>query len=117
MSNIISIILSIIAVFGIRPSTGVVTDVHDGLAYIETTYGEVYTVDMEDYFPSDVVAMIMYNNGTPIIYDDVVIVAHVVSDLNDMLVTFSHVNYQRDVVAEWEKANAGQFPDKIEDID
>lgn len=102
---------------GFRTEVGVVTDVYDGLAYIETAHGEIYSVYMEDYCPGYVVSMLMHDNGTPIIYDDVIIWAHVVSDFNDMLSIFSHVNYQRDVEAEWVKVNNGLLPKEIKDIE
>ena len=55
--------------------TTVVTDYQDGTLYCEDFNGMVWTIecDQEDWMIGDICAMVMDNNGTDVIYDDVIV--------------------------------------------
>ena len=55
--------------------TTVVTDYQNGILYCEDFNGMVWTIEceQEDWMIGDICAMIMDNNGTDIIYDDIIV--------------------------------------------
>ena len=55
--------------------TTVVTDYQDGILYCEDFNGMVWTIEceQEDWMVGDICAMVMDNNGTDVIYDDIIV--------------------------------------------
>ena len=71
-------VLGMVAIAGVStlyPTAAVITDVTDNIVTIETAGGIAYQYEgAGDDMEGDIVALIMYNNGTPhSILDDVII--------------------------------------------
>ena len=83
MTTIIAYLLTLISVFGLYPSTFIVRDVvplenENWNLYLEDSNGEVWVYESEDgdCEPGDWYSAIMYDNGTPEIYDDAILKLH-----------------------------------------
>ena len=58
----------------VYPQTLVVTGINDDVLTLETATGQVYEYDgVEDYMLGDVVSVMFYDNGTELIYDDIIV--------------------------------------------
>lgn len=75
MATIVSVILAFISVFGLYPKTGFIAEIHDKEIVIEDTCGNLWAIeqDPEDFEVGDGVSLIMYDNGTERIFDDVIV--------------------------------------------
>ena len=77
MQSIISFIVAIIAAVGLYPKAGYIVDINNGSVVIEDATGNLWETetDADDWCIGDGVSMIMYNNETETIYDDVIVAA------------------------------------------
>ena len=58
------------------PKTAVVVDIVDDVLVLEDSVGFTWEMDgIEDYQRRDVVSLMMFDNGTDIIFDDVIVSA------------------------------------------
>ena len=76
MMNFIAWLMTLISMFGLYPKTCVVTDVNyvTDTVQIEDFNGEIWEFHgCEDWVEDDICSVIMYDNGTEIIYDDVIL--------------------------------------------
>ncbi len=83
MTTIIAYLMTIISVFGLYPSTFIVRDVvplenENWNLYLEDSNGEIWIYESEDgdTEPGDYYSAIMYDNGTPQVYDDAILKLH-----------------------------------------
>lgn len=66
---------ALIAAGAIYPETMKVTSIQGGIARMETSTGHIYDMDADDYEVDDLVSLIMYDNGTPEVTDDIILSA------------------------------------------
>ena len=66
---------ALIAAGTIYPATMKVTSIQGGIARMETSTGHIYEMDAEDYDIDDIVSLIMFDNGTEDITDDIILSA------------------------------------------
>ena len=76
MTNIITLLLAIISAFGLYSQTYVVINVDEQADVVQMVdgNGELWEFEgIEDWREGDFCSCIMYDNHTPIIYDDVIL--------------------------------------------
>lgn len=83
MTTIIAYLMTLISVFGLYPSAFIVRDVvplENGNynLYLEDSRNEIWIYENPDgdIDPGDYFSAIMYNNGTPQVYDDAILKIH-----------------------------------------
>lgn len=67
--------MALISAGTIYPETMKVTSIQGGIARMETSTGHIYEMDAEDYEVDDLVSLIMFDNGTPEVMDDIILSA------------------------------------------
>lgn len=67
--------MTLISSGSIYPETMRITSIKNGIAQMQTATGHVYEMDAEDYMEDDLVSLIMYDNGTPEVTDDIILSA------------------------------------------
>lgn len=73
---VLAIVIAIASAGFIYPATMEVINIEDNDLYLMTTTGHVFVMEgVEDYEVGDLVSLIMFDNGTPFIMDDVIISA------------------------------------------
>lgn len=71
----LSVVLGLIASGTIYPEAMTVTEVRGGVAVMETATGNVFEMFADDYDIGDLVAVVMFSNGTESVTDDVILTA------------------------------------------
>ena len=67
---------ALIAAGAFHPATMEITNISGDVVTMETATGHVYQMDgAEDYETGDLVSVLMYNNGTEEITDDIILAA------------------------------------------
>ena len=69
----LTLIAGLIANGTIYPATAIITDTNSTTATLEMTNGHLYQVDKEDNEKGDIISLIMFNNGTEDITDDIIL--------------------------------------------
>lgn len=73
---VLAIVIAIASAGFIYPATMEVINIEDNDLYLMTATGHVFVMEgVEDYEVGDLVSLIMFDNGTPFIMDDVIISA------------------------------------------
>lgn len=106
MNRFTAILIALIASASIYPVTGTVTEVDKASDTVTftTTNGHMFTLNgCEDWASNDLVSAIMYDNGTPQVYDDIILSARYCGIAEDLPEAFPHRR-------EFERDFARNFP-------
>ena len=72
----LALVMSLAAHGLVYPTTMQITYIEGDVVTLETSTGIVYEMDgAEDYMVGDLVSCLMFSNGTPRVFDDVIVAA------------------------------------------